>query len=185
MPAGFAFAPNHMWIDIGENGCCDIGVDALFARVLGRVDGIRFVSSPGHARPRATITIDDLDLDLTFPLHLEILAANALLRVHPETMIADPYGAGWLFAARTSATSEQGSNQGSPTQLVEGGRARQWMRAECDRLARFVHDLQIQRCDRTAVLMSDGGAVSHGLWQHLQADEQRRLFNRFFAESNP
>ncbi|MCK4413576.1 MAG: hypothetical protein KAY32_08535 [Candidatus Eisenbacteria sp.] len=183
-PDSLAFAPSHMWIDVGENGCCDVGIDALLARVLGRVDSIRFVSPQGHGRPRATISIDDLDLPLAFPLRLEITSANALLRVRPETIVSDPYGAGWLFAGQVPCHDGPKSDVASVAGLLQGEAARQWMRTECDRLARFVHDLQAQRCDRGEILMSDGGEISNDLWKHLDREERLLLFDRFFAEPN-
>ena len=43
VPLNLAYAPNHMWLDVGDDGCRHVGIDAFLARIIGTVDAISFV----------------------------------------------------------------------------------------------------------------------------------------------
>ncbi|MCK4304760.1 MAG: hypothetical protein KAY24_11035, partial [Candidatus Eisenbacteria sp.] len=102
LPERLAYARNHMWLDVSEDGSCHVGVDAFLTRVLGAVERESFVSEKGFHRPAVVLRVGGVDLLLTFPLRMNITQCNTLLRSKPERLVEDPYGAGWLFEGTAS-----------------------------------------------------------------------------------
>lgn len=181
VPAGLAFSRNHLWLDLGSDGSCHVGADAFLAHVLGSVDRLVFVTVKGTKSPAVVLTVHGVDLNLVFPNPIRITGANQALHTHPERLVADPYGTGWLFEgyATTGASSSTAS-------LLRGAPAVRWMREEVSRLDHAVHELASRPdADGTRVL-ADGGSCTGGLPRHLTRAQSLRLFAAFFpADSGP
>jgi glycine cleavage system H lipoate-binding protein len=180
VPQELSYAPNHMWLDVAEDGHCHVGIDGFAAKVLGVVHKITFVTPRGGGRPVAVLRVNGVDLQMVFPNALHVTGANAYLRTTPQKMTADPYGAGWLFetfepslAATTTASAREG--------LIDGRAAVPWMRNELDRLNEFVHDLTAAQHSDGSRFMADGGAVEDGIASRLDADSLINLNTEFFA----
>ena len=97
-PAGFLYAPNHFWLAADESGMCHIGIDAFLADVVGNVSGVTFVTTKGTHRPVVVLTVHGVEWPMTFPNPLLIQKVNGHLRSDPKSILADPYGSGWLLA---------------------------------------------------------------------------------------
>ncbi len=182
VPGRLSYSPNHMWLDVDEDGRCHVGIDAFLARVVGHVDMIRFVTpGRGPGRPVVVLTVNGVDLQLVFPHPLAEVAANAHLRTDPAKLTADPYGAGWLFEGVEPATP--GAPVGAAVQagLIRGERAARWFAAEGTRLLEFVHDRIAQPEAVGARLLVDGGRIEAGLAGRLQRELRISLFNEFFS----
>ena len=182
VPAHLSYAPNHMWLDVGEDGGCHVGIDAFLARVVGHVDAISFVK-PGRGadRPVAVLTVSGVDLQLVFPQALEDVAANAHLRTDPAKLTADPYGAGWLFEGFEPTLRGAPVGAVAPAGLIGGESAPRWIFAEGDRLLEFVHERIAQPTAAGTRLMADGGRVEAGLAGHIDRELRLSLFNEFFS----
>jgi ADP-ribose pyrophosphatase YjhB (NUDIX family)/glycine cleavage system H lipoate-binding protein len=181
VPERLAYTRNHMWIDVGQDGSCHVGVDAFLARVLGEVERVTFVSPRGRVRPAAVLRVHGVDLSLTFPCRMNVTGTNALLRMHPEMALDDPYGAGWLFEG-THPESGNGSNSDDRGPLLlHGGEVKGWMHAEVDNMSSLVHELHSGHGHEGQALMADGGVFCPNLAQHLEREELLHLFNCFFA----
>lgn len=180
VPENLSYAPNHMWLDVADDGICHVGLDAFAARVIAGVERISFISTSAVRRPVAVLTVNGVDMQMVFPNPVNVTAVNAYLRTAPSRVIEDPYGTGWLFegfepaaAGRRSGTIREG--------LIDGTSAGAWFRAEADRLNEFVHQ-RTARPDRDgAAFMADGGSVAEGLTAHLDREDLLRLVNDFFA----
>ena len=97
-PDHLRYTPNHMWIDLGEDGSWRIGVDGLFAHAIGSVDAVAYLTRPpGRTRPSAVISTRGADLHLTFPRVVPLAACNHHLHAYSDRIVSAPYGAGWLF----------------------------------------------------------------------------------------
>jgi glycine cleavage system H lipoate-binding protein len=176
MPAWLRYAPNHLWLDTGDDGLWHVGVDAFVAQLLGSVERLAFLTVKGTARPGVVLTARGVDLTLVLGRELSIFAANTRLRSSLERLTADPYGLGWLFTLRAPA-------DGSPAEaevpgLRQGDEARGWMEHEVRRLSEAVH----ARLATTAGgrLAADGGRFAPGLLEHLDHEEVLRLFAALF-----
>lgn len=183
VPDNLAYAPNHLWLDRGMDGSCHIGIDAFFAKVLGHLDGLSFITWKGVARPTAVLTVRGIDLQLAFPNPMAITGVNAHLRSHPEKIISEPYGAGWLFEGMEAKGWSFQENQGIDAGLIRGAEARAWMARESSRLSSFIHEEVTHVQGGGFALMADGGTPSDDLLQYLTREEALQLFNKFFPKN--
>ena len=176
VPERLMFSPNHLWLDVSDDGNCHVGIDGVFARVLGRIDRVTFLTPHGVHRPTAVLTVCGVDLQLMFPNTVSITGTNVNLRLNPQKPVTGPYTAGWLFEGRET---EQSRNAGSPVArgLIGGTRARTWIRNEMERLTTFVHRLAAAGEN----VMADGGEVMPGVMDHMKREDILHLFNEFFS----
>jgi glycine cleavage system H protein len=169
VPPDLWYSPNHLWLQ-SDGGACHIGIDGFLARILAKVDQISFVTSSGVHQPSVVFSVCGVDWALVFPNKVMISSVNTYLRHAPERLIADPYGAGWLFEVWPVPSEGSGVNSG----LISGEQAYPWIKNEVDRVADFVHHL-----DPTT--LNDGGTPAQDFIKHLSRDEVLRLLNEFFA----
>jgi glycine cleavage system H lipoate-binding protein len=175
VPGWLAYADNHLWLDVGDDGLCHIGVDAFLVRLLGQVERLTFLTLKGDARPAVVLTVGGVDLTLVFAQPLPLVAANTRLRSRLDHLVDDPYGLGWLFTARA---------EGLPGGLRRGRAAREWMVSEVARLSSVVHDHLLH--SRSGVSMpADGGRPAPGFLRHLEREDVLRLFAAFFPLPAP
>jgi len=180
MPLHLAYAPNHLWLDLGGSGACFVGADALLATVVGRVQALTYDAPRGCRRPTALLTVGDVELPLTLPNDLDLAEVNTHLRSYPECLVADPYGAGWLFEAYVPPRSEGAARAALTRGLVRGAAAVAWMREEVDRLSCFLHARLGGDGAPGEALAADGGSVAPGAAECLDARDRRELFRLFF-----
>jgi glycine cleavage system H lipoate-binding protein len=178
IPGNLYFSPNHMWMDVGSDGTCHIGVDAFLTKVLGSVDHITFITGKGFHRPAVSFSVRGVDLQFVFPKLMNITRANTYLRTNPEKIMADPYTVGWLFE-----TTEERSKPASlhAEGLITGDAVTPWMRKELDRMTSAAHRMASQPDMRGAVLMADGGTFQPGFVQRMTREELLKLYNDFFS----
>lgn len=131
VPTWLLYAPNHLWLDTGEDGSCHVGIDGLFARALESVEQVSFLTLAGTARPAAVLTARGIDVLVVFPGLMRIAAPNLYLRANPSRLVRDPYSLGWLFQAREQPGAQVRNG------LVTGERAVAWMRREAECLRRY------------------------------------------------
>jgi len=181
-PADVAYAQNHMWLDVAEDGTCHVGVDAFLAEVIGEVEGATYVTGKGLEKPSVVLKVHGVDLPLTFPCPIKVTGYNYLLRTKPELLVEDPYGTGWLFEG-LEVDSEQckGNGKTENRHLMTGETASSWLRDERQRMTSFVHESLARRSETADVLMADGGVYAKDLAKHLERHELLQLFNLFFT----
>ncbi len=154
VPVDLAYAGNHVWFDLAEDGWCHAGIDAFLTKLLGRIERVTTFPGRGTMGPSAVLQAHKLDWHVTLPGPMPPDAiANLRLRAHPECLTADPYG-GWLFAGRVDAAAAG---------LIRGEQAIEWMRRELERLARLL----------------GGRPFEEGLLGRLDRDEALSLFQEF------
>lgn len=181
IPPGVALAPNHMWLDVGSDGSCHVGVDAFLARVLGAVDEVTFLSACGPGSPSVVLTVAGTTLPLVFPQPLDITGVNGALRRHPDGLTSDPYGRGWLYEGRTLRLPGRTGVDARTVGLLRAPDTETWMASEVERLSRLVHTILSRRGGHLGPISADGGGVSEGLAQHLTRAELLEVFSVFFA----
>lgn len=130
MPAWLHYAPNHLWLDLGDDDLVHIGVDAFLARQVEPAERLRFLTVKGLVRPTVFLSGRGADRTLAFARRLQLVAANTHLRASPGRLTADPYGAGWLFEGRAAA------HEPLLAGLLHGEAARAWMADEVRAAAR-------------------------------------------------
>lgn len=176
------YATNHLWLDASGDGSLHVGIDGLLARVLGRVDGVKFVGGRGPQRPAAVVRIGSRELPIIFPNRLPLHAVNVRLRTEPNLLCDDPYGSGWLFEGYDSAVRERGASTSmARVGLLRGSEASAWMAEDFDRVSLLVHRLVESRSTGRESTMLDGGAFVRGVAHHLGESELHQLYGEVFA----
>jgi len=178
---GVAFAPNHMWLDVGSDGSCHVGVDAFLVRVLGAVDEVTFLSACGPGSPSLVLTVAGTTLALVFPQPIDITRVNSALRRHLDSLTADPYGRGWLYEGWSLQPHGRTGVEARTVGLLRGPDAETWMASEVRRLLRHVQTMLSRRSSHLGPVANDGGEVSAALAQHLERAELLEVFNLFFT----
>jgi glycine cleavage system H lipoate-binding protein len=169
MPAQLRYSAKHIWVDIAEDGACHAGIDAFFARILGQVDRVVFVSRRDRHRATAIVTVNGFDLEITLPMPLRVTAYNLYLRANPQRLTGDPYTRGWLF--------EGLPDDGFADSLLRGDAAQSWMDSEVSAINQFLRQLP----SSTSPTAADGGMFADGLARHLDQDNMLALFHEFFS----
>lgn len=104
VPAELKYIASHEWLRLEEDGTTiTVGITEHAQELLGDVV---YVELPEVG---ATITVDEeiavvesvkAASDVYAPINGEILSVNESLDDDPETINADPYGAGWLYTMK-------------------------------------------------------------------------------------
>lgn len=175
VPQRLHFAPNHMWLNVEENGSCHIGVDGFLARLLGGIQRIGFLATKGVRQPGVALTVEGMTWPLLFPNEMLISGANLYLRSDPVRLAADPYGSGWLFEGWESPGHLVREG------LVTGPQAVEWMSQEMERLTEFAHGCSSREQDGLGAVLNDGGAADAELVKQIGTDDLVRLLNDFFG----
>jgi glycine cleavage system H lipoate-binding protein len=185
VPVGLSYTQNHLWMDVSPDGTCHVGVDAFLARVLGDVEEITFLTTKGTVRPSARLSVHGVDLPLVFPTAIRITAVNSALRVHPDRLVSDPYGSGWLFEGTLPAVAAKKPQAAAepvpPSPLLPGPEAEGWMHEEVARLNLTAHEIASRPDPDGVTVMADGGTFAPGLPKHLTREGTMRLFDAFFS----
>jgi glycine cleavage system H protein len=173
VPQALRYTANHMWLDVAEDGVCHVGLDALFARLLGPVEAIEFITLPeasgavageiAGSMPGAVLRVHGHDFQVAFPRPMHVMACNLALRSDPSRLTSDPYGRGWMFTG-TGVDAAQ---------LRTGAEAAGWMQDESRRLNEFVQ--------ARSGCYADGGVFESGLLATLPRGDALSLFNAFLS----
>lgn len=164
VPAWLRYSPNHMWLDVTDDGVCHAGIDAFLSRALGRVDRISYVWQKGVRRPAAVLTVNGMDLEVVFPNAFLLTGCNLYLRADPSRLASEPYTGGWMFEGTPLPETTLG--------LVEGLEARDWMEREQQRMNEFLQ--QQSGC------AADGGEAAGGVLRGLEREQALGLYHEFF-----
>ena len=173
-PSHFCFSHNHMWLDVSSDGNCHVGLDALLTRMLGPVDKLSFVTNEGEQCPSVVLTVHGVNLHLIFPNPMRITSANTQVRVDPDRLIVDPYGAGWLFEGTVPAGSD------IRTGLHSGNEAKLWLEHEHRRIAGLARRHLSSKGDEIGLLAADGGVLVEGAVRHMKRSEIYQFFDELF-----
>lgn len=107
IPVHLRYTQNHEWALAGTDGTVLIGITDHAQRLLG---DLVFVEIPTVGRAVAAdescAVIESVKAaaDVYSPLDGVIVAVNEALADNPELINQDPYGEGWIFRIKTSAT---------------------------------------------------------------------------------
>ncbi|HWC00889.1 MAG TPA: hypothetical protein VG672_29485 [Bryobacteraceae bacterium] len=167
VPNWLFYAPNHLWLDVAEDGSCHVGVDGFLARILGRVERVTFVTQRGIDWASAVLLAAGVDVQVVFPNPLTVTAWNTNLRNDPESLTADPYRRGWLFEGAQPVC----------TGLIPGTEACKWIEREVERLGAFARERLVPGLPGAS--MADGGAFDPRFLEHLDREEKYQLLHEF------
>lgn len=109
VPADLCYAKSHEWLKLADDGTATVGISDYAQNSLG---DITFVQLP---KVGAVLTagssfgvVESVKAasDLYAPVSGTVLEINGALDSAPETVNADPYGAGWMLKIKVSDPGE-------------------------------------------------------------------------------
>jgi len=112
VPADLKYTKSHEWVRTLADGSVEIGITDHAQHALG---DLVFVEVPEAGRavkagePCAVVESVKAASDVYAPLAGEVTAGNPKLAKEPETVNAEPYGAGWLMRLRPAAGALAGA----------------------------------------------------------------------------
>lgn len=105
------YTAEHEWVRIDPDGTAVFGITDYAQQALG---DIVYVTLPAAGetisagRPCGEVESTKSVSDVYAPLDGEVVERNEALDGSPETVNADPYGAGWLVRVRMAAPDQVG-----------------------------------------------------------------------------
>ncbi len=107
VPADLHYARSHEWLRELTDGTVEIGISDHAQHALG---DLVFVEAPAVGRTlaagEACAVVESVKAasDVYSPMAGEVVAVNEALVKAPELINQDPYGAGWIWRLRPSAS---------------------------------------------------------------------------------
>lgn len=109
VPAELKYAASHEWARLEADGTVTVGITDHAQEALGDVV---FAESPAlgsqvvAGKEAGVVESVKAASDIYAPISGEVVAVNTLLEDAPETINAEPYGAGWFFKIKPSNPAE-------------------------------------------------------------------------------
>jgi glycine cleavage system H protein len=95
---GLRYSRDHVWVDVGEQGC-SLGITDYAQRKDGDIVFLELLPTEGVVEagdPIALYETIKAALEVAAPLDCKVLEFNQALGERPEVMNEDPYGEGWV-----------------------------------------------------------------------------------------
>jgi glycine cleavage system H protein len=131
--AGAYYAPGHTWVRPDGRNSVRIGLDDLAQRLLADTSALE-LPEPGsevrEGRVATIVTCGKKRAAIACPVDGTVTAVNEAVASDPSIIHRDPYTRGWLFEVTPGNTRYTG--------LLQGERARRWLREERARLGEFL-----------------------------------------------
>ena len=109
VPADLKFMKSHEWVRAEGDGRYTVGISDHAQAALG---DLVYVELPAEgddvAQGAGCAVVESVKAasDVYAPISGKVVAVNAALSDAPETLNADPYGAGWMFVVEASDPSQ-------------------------------------------------------------------------------
>jgi glycine cleavage system H protein len=160
---GLAYAPGHTWVK-PEGSALKVGLDDLAQRLLPwtvAVEMPRTGQFVKEGEPVATLSCGDREVQVAAPASGRIVAVNPEVLREPTLAKSENYGSGWLFAIEPDGKEWK--------TLPAGERARNWLRAEGERLTRFYEEqLGMAAADGGELIGSPDTLLTDSQWKALE-----------------
>jgi glycine cleavage system H protein len=159
---GLSYAPGHTWMK-EEGKFLKVGIDDLAQSILpwtvaAELPRVGQVVQEGE--PVATLSCGDRSIRIAAPASGRVVARNDEVLREPTLAKSDSYGAGWLFAVEPANDSWKS--------IPFGEAARNWLRAEGERLTRFFEaQLGMASADGGELIGSPDTLLTDAQWKAL------------------
>jgi glycine cleavage system H protein len=102
LPVGHLYAPSHAWLAKTETGDWRVGFTKFALRMLGELVDVQFEKTSGSAIEVGDVvgSIEGFKAvsDLFCVGNGRFLQGNPALKNELDSIVRDPYGAGWLYS---------------------------------------------------------------------------------------
>ncbi len=159
---GLSYAPGHTWMK-EEGKFLKVGIDDLAQSILPWTVAVDLPKTGQEVRegePVATLSCGDRKIQIAAPASGRVVSVNPEVLREPTLAKSENYGAGWLFAIEPDGPGWK--------TLPAGEAARNWLRAEGDRLSSFFEtQLGIAAADGGELIGSPDTLLSDAQWKAL------------------
>jgi glycine cleavage system H protein len=174
IPAGYALAPNHLWVR-KEKGGFVIGCDELIARAIGAVESLVLPTvGSAHEAGDACIGLQTSgnELHVGLPFSGTISAINKDLLKNPALAGSDPYAKGWLLKISADRSA------GIPSNFRMGQDAFAWLKEQAA-LAKefFTANMPMPQL----ATLQDGGTLAPGALKNCSPAVWSEFERRFIS----
>ena len=111
-PDGLRYAKTHEWLRLEADGTASVGITDYAQASLGDITYVQLPKVGADLKQGAPFGVVEsvkAASDVYAPAGGTVVAVNKALDSAPETVNADPYGAGWILKLRLSDPAEAGS----------------------------------------------------------------------------
>ncbi len=156
------YTPNHSWLaDRGES--VRVGLDGLAQWLLGPLRQVALPAVGVEVREGeaiGTVVSQQRQATLVAPISGRVTAVNRKLAFDPSRAAGDPYLSGWLYAVTPGDRRWEALPSGEP--------ARQWFRAEAERLHQLLDQkLGLAAADGGELLLPQASSLPEAEWRSL------------------
>ncbi len=125
-PGDRLYHNGHLWVKPMMESIVAIGIDHLAVSILGSLASIVLPSRQSriiHRMPWCWLIHHEGAISLPSPVHGVIVETNSRLLEHPELLVQDPYGDGWLVHTQVDTSASEGQTLfASPEHRMRGQR---------------------------------------------------------------
>jgi glycine cleavage system H protein len=108
-PDGLRYAKTHEWLNLGADGTATVGITDYAQASLGDITYVQLPKVGAELKrgsPFGVVESVKAASDVYVPAGGTVLEVNKALDNAPETVNADPYGAGWILKLKLAEPSE-------------------------------------------------------------------------------
>jgi glycine cleavage system H protein len=109
VPGELRYAKSHEWLKTGADGQATVGITDYAQASLGDITYVQLPkvgAALKQGAPFGVVESVKAASDLYAPASGTVTAVNTALDSAPETLNADPYGAGWIMKLKVSDPGE-------------------------------------------------------------------------------
>ncbi len=137
VPPSLFFHYGHTWIKFSSPTKARVGLDDLAQRILGRIEGLRFPKIGERIQqgaPLFMVRVGSHRIFLPAPSDGVVTQVNMDLLIHPESLHASPFDAGWVCEIRPENISR------NIRELLSSEEAVRWEVRELNKLQQFLSE---------------------------------------------
>jgi glycine cleavage system H protein len=112
VPEGLRYAKSHEWLKLESDGTATVGITDYAQSSLGDITYVQLPKVGAELKKGATFGVVEsvkAASDVYVPVGGTVTAVNKALDSAPETVNADPYGAGWIMKLKLADAGEAGA----------------------------------------------------------------------------
>ena len=109
VPGDLRYAKSHEWLKTEADGTLTVGITDYAQASLGDITYVQLPkvgSVLRQAAPFGVVESVKAASDVYAPVGGTVIAVNSALDAKPETLNADPYGAGWIMKMKGASADE-------------------------------------------------------------------------------
>jgi glycine cleavage system H protein len=112
VPGDLRYAKSHEWLRAEADGTVSVGITDYAQASLGDITYVQLPKVGAvlkQGAPFGVVESVKAASDVYSPVNGTVVAVNTALDGKPETLNADPYGAGWIMKLKASDPADAGS----------------------------------------------------------------------------